>query len=202
MGDLYTGYILKGISEPDFPGKRSADGSGRVEIILGGWSFGGMLSLEVAKRLSESKRVKVIGILMIDSLCPVKTLPSTKIAPYDTSEEGKNKNQILSQRAMVQARKMIREWDLPVWEDRSQRPRTILLRAKERVPIEEGEGINLTDVYRDERNLGWDRYDEQLFEEVVDIEGHHFDLFAFERIDGITASIRKALDKLDTPRTV
>lgn len=198
MGALYAGDILKALADPDFPTKRSADGSGNSEIILGGWSLGGMLSLEIAKRLSTEPKVKVTGILMIDSLCPVQGEISTKIAPYDTSEEGKTKNQILSQRAMVEARRMIRSWDMPVWEDTSQRPRAILLRAKERVAVANGEGVSLTDVYRDQRTLGWDRYDENMFEEVDDVEGHHYNLFAFERIDTISASIRKALRKLDS----
>lgn len=197
MGELYTSFILKAIAEAKFPRKKSADGSERAEIILGGWSLGGMLSLEVAKCLSTIPKVKVIGILMIDSICPVKSTGSIKIAPYDTSEEGKNKNQILSQKAMVEARRMIQSWDIPVWKDTSQRPRIILLRAKERVPVENGDGISLTDVYREERNLGWDRYDKELFEEIIDIEGHHFNVFAFDRIDAITESIRNGLNKLD-----
>lgn len=40
------------------------------EIILGGWSLGGLISLEVARILAEDSAICVIGIVMIDSVYP------------------------------------------------------------------------------------------------------------------------------------
>lgn len=195
MGKLYSRYILQAISDPDFPAQRKADGV--MEILLGGWSLGGHLSLEVARQLAEESRIRVIGILMMDTVYPVRPTHSVTITPPDMSEEGKTANQILSQRAMFEARRMIIGWQAPSWEGvSSRRPPAVLLRAKKAVPVE-GEGVGIADVYRGDRNLGWDRYDKDLIQEIIDVEGHHFDLFAFENIEGITAAIRKGLKTLE-----
>ncbi|KAK7426465.1 hypothetical protein QQZ08_007060 [Neonectria magnoliae] len=196
MGSLYAGFIKTAIADPDFPSKRNPDGS--VDILLGGWSMGGLLSLEVARQLAEDCSVRIIGILMIDSVYPIRSPSGPNVAPVNTSEEGKSKNQILSQRAMTEARRMIKTWDLPVWEGSlaGRRPPTAMLRAKAYVPTE-GEGVSLVDTYRLDRNLGWDRYEEGMLTEVLDIEGHHFDIFAFHRIPGITKTIKESLDTLE-----
>lgn len=196
MGKLYSRYILQAISDPDFPAKRKTDGV--LDILLGGWSLGGHLSLEVARQLAEESRVRVIGILMVDTVYPVRPSDSSvTIAPPDMSEEGKTPNQILSQRAMFEARRMIMSWQAPTWEGASSpRPPVVLLRAKKAVPVE-GEGVGIADVYRSDRNLGWNRYEEGFIEHIIDVEGHHFDLFAFENITGITAAIRKGLQRLE-----
>ncbi|KAM5356579.1 hypothetical protein ACJ41O_003225 [Fusarium nematophilum] len=198
MARLYCGFIKQAVKEVGFPKRRNADGKAR--IILGGWSLGGLLSLEMAKQLGsdDTSGVEVIGILMVDSLYPIKALPSDKVAPAETSEEGKTKNQVLSQRAMNDARRMIREWDVPVWEGDSagQRPLTYLLRAKKAVP-QSGDGTSLVDLTRQERNLGWDAYDKDMFSEVVDVEGHHFDMFSFENIEGISVAMKQALIGLE-----
>ncbi|KAH7141387.1 Alpha/Beta hydrolase protein [Dactylonectria estremocensis] len=198
MGKLYSGFIKKTISEPDFPSKRNSDGS--VNILLGGWSLGGLLSLEVARQLAEDCSVRIIGILMMDSICPIAPPTGTRVASSRESEEGKSKNQILSDRAMAEARRMIRSWDLPVWDGHltGQRPRISMLRAKERVPTKGDEGVKLVDVYRMDKHLGWDGYEENLFVEVVPVEGHHFNMFSFDRIPAITEAIKKSLDKLES----
>ncbi|KAF7563609.1 hypothetical protein G7046_g522 [Stylonectria norvegica] len=191
MGALYSGFIRELVAGPDFPARRNAEGG--VDIILGGWSLGGMLSLEVANQLADDTAVKVIGILMIDSVYPIRPSEPVVTAPADTSEDGKTKNQILSQRTMFEARRMIQTWELPVWDAR---PRTVLLRATQPVPTK-AEGVNVVDVYRENKRLGWDQYDKDMFAEVVDVEGHHFNLFPLANIKPITASIKRALDGLE-----
>ncbi|KAF4981879.1 hypothetical protein FZEAL_2399 [Fusarium zealandicum] len=192
MARLYCGFIKNAIREPEFPKRRNADG--KVRLLLGGWSLGGLLSLEMAKQLDkEDSGVEVIGILMVDSVYPVKRFTT---APANVSEEGKRKNEILSDRAMVDARRMIQHWTPPVWDGDSagQRPRTTMLRANKSVPDQRGE---LVDGRREERNLGWDAHEKDMFAQVVDVEGHHFELFSFENIEGISEAIKKALVDLE-----
>ncbi|KAF5631790.1 polyketide synthase [Fusarium sp. NRRL 52700] len=114
--------------------------------------------------------------------------------PGKDSKEGKNKNQILADLAMADARRMIQAWTPPVW-DEGRRPRISLLRAKKAVPS--ADGTDLVDWSREERNLGWDMYDKNFFADVVDIEGHHYEVFKFEFIEDISNKMKKALDDLE-----
>ncbi|OAX36486.1 putative polyketide synthase [Rhizopogon vinicolor AM-OR11-026] len=65
MAESYTDVVLGAI--PD-------------QIIIGGWSFGGILAFEIARRLVRHGR-HVLGIILIDSPCPGKhgSLPTSVI---------------------------------------------------------------------------------------------------------------------------
>ncbi|KJZ77213.1 hypothetical protein HIM_03534 [Hirsutella minnesotensis 3608] len=197
MGRLYAKRIRSAVSQADFPARKNSDGS--VNIFIGGWSLGGLLSLEVAKVLADDPLVRITGILMIDSICPRRPADfSGALAVPDTSEEGKTKNQVLSQRCMTEARRMVAEWDVPVWPCRlaSKRPKMVLLRATDYIPVE-SPGISSLDVCRQDPALGWGQYDETMFEHVLDAQGHHFNLFAFERVSATTEVVRRGLDRLE-----
>lgn len=197
MGRLYAGMIKAAVAEPDFPSRRNPDGN--VDILLGGWSLGGLLSLEVARQLAdECGGLRVLGILMMDSVCPVKKPDGPLAAPATISEEGKTKNQILTIRAMAEARRMLATWDIPVWDGplAGRRPRVSMVRAKEPVPME-GTEVSAVDGHRVDKNLGWDQYAEDMFTEVVEVEGHHFDMFSFDHIQGVTKVIKNCLETLE-----
>lgn len=204
MGRLYATWIRDAIRDPDFPAKRRGRPEQRVDILLGGWSLGGMLSLEVAKQLIDDPEVRVRGIVMIDSVYPGSYDPSSpgrwESKPLD--EEGKSRNQILSGRAMREARRMVGHWTVPTWDDDSQatdkRPPMVLLRAKEPVPQDDDSQHGGLDVNRADKMLGWAAYDASLFRDVIDVEGHHFNMFDNQRIPDITAALIKALAKLDS----
>ena len=59
MGRLYAKLIRKEVLKPTFPGPRNCDES--VDILLGGWSLGGLLSMQVAKELEDDMTVRVMG---------------------------------------------------------------------------------------------------------------------------------------------
>lgn len=64
-------------------------------------------------------------------------------------------------------------------------PPTILLRCKEYVPVSNSENpnaISKVDITRDRRLLGWDEYNPDLIQCVLDIPGHHFSLFAEQNV--------------------
>ncbi|RFU81819.1 hypothetical protein TARUN_410 [Trichoderma arundinaceum] len=238
MAHVYARWIRETVLEEGFPARRrNRDGS--TSIMLGGWSLGGLLSMEIARQLADDNVVRVVGILMIDSVYPGKSLslgsiplvptsgppvrrriseakiPEVKIREIkldddvsseddsssddaSTEGDGLTKNQILSKRCMAEAVRMVRQWRLPEWTGMlyNRRPRVVLLRAKNYVPTKEGRVVGL-DLNRDDRMLGWGDYDEEMFSDVFDVEGHHFDMFAFDRIDGISRSIKKGLDRLE-----
>ncbi|KAF4451130.1 hypothetical protein F53441_5829 [Fusarium austroafricanum] len=192
MARLYTGWIKETVETPDFPKRLNKDG--KYRLLLGGWSMGGHLSLEIAKQLEDSN-IEVIGILMVDTVYPHKYSSKTRKRPGEGTTEGKNKNQILADLAMADARRMIQAWTPPVW-DEGCRPRISLLRAKEAVPMEGG-GVENVDMSREERNLGWDMYDKNFFAEVTDIEGHHYEVYRFDFIPDVSEKTKKAFDELE-----
>ncbi|KAK4189113.1 Alpha/Beta hydrolase protein [Podospora australis] len=182
----------------------------RGKIILGGWSLGGLLSLEIANQISKNPITypfDVTGIIMIDSVCP-RMLTQPAAAPVvqhvltwgvNTREETKEK----VMRCFAHAGKMVKEWKLPEWEDthiKNRPPPVILLRATDAVPIPEGEtGMSRVDVHRHDRLLGWGGYRRDLITKVVDIPGHHFNIFNEQsNLDVATEEIRKACLDLET----
>ncbi|KAK2597428.1 hypothetical protein QQS21_005976 [Conoideocrella luteorostrata] len=198
MGDLYTRWIRETVASPTFPRRNGKDG--RIDILVGGWSLGGMLSLEVARCLADDRNINVCGILMIDSVypCAAKQLANSQTIS-EPPEEGLTKNQILAQRCMTQARRMVGEWQVPVWNGpfAGKRPRAVLLRATGYVPTE-GNTVPGLDKHRKDKMLGWGEYDANMFDAVFDVEGHHFDLFAYSRVEETTAVVARALEKLDS----
>ncbi|KAJ3472213.1 hypothetical protein NLG97_g11185 [Lecanicillium saksenae] len=174
-----------------------------------------MTSLEIARQLEGDPDVRVKGILMIDSAYPAMLAHRKQQMVREAGggqegelgdpqalaqeEVGKSKNQVLSIRAMREARKMIARWELPRWEGelRGRRPPAILIRARDSLYSEDW--TSAIDASRGVRTLGWDAYDEGMFVDVLEVDGHHFNMFDHSRIPGITAAISKALTKLDPP---
>ncbi|KLU85239.1 hypothetical protein MAPG_04267 [Magnaporthiopsis poae ATCC 64411] len=76
-------------------------------------------------------------------------------------------------------------------------PPAILLRAQETVPMEEGEDVARVDLARDDRRLGWDQYRPGLFRDVVDIPGHHYNIFAEANVDEARSALIDACEALE-----
>ncbi|TGJ86321.1 hypothetical protein E0Z10_g2450 [Xylaria hypoxylon] len=179
------------------------------EILLGGWSLGGLLSLEVAWQLAnrpaDSKRpkFKVLGMIFIDSvytkrLYELRNMPDLTAQPIVKSPE-QLKAMPLREKVdlnMTHARMMIAHWEMPDWKGReAEIPPTILMRAKELVR-EDGQAF--VDYSREFRLLGWDLYHSaRWIKEVVDLDGHHFNIFEDKYLKDITAKIAAAADELD-----
>lgn len=187
-------------------------------ILLGGWSLGGILSLEMARILADDPDYHVLGLVMVDSICPgsIKAEDWQRGIAYKgqfsdvTSQETKERVTWCFSEAV----KVISEYQLPSWEqDQGSNggggaegsakapvrcPPAILLRAAEMVPVEE-DAPSRVDLVRNDRSLGWNAYRDGFFQEIVDVPGHHFSIFAFDNIDKITASLIEACKKLEDP---
>lgn len=64
-------------------------------------------------------------------------------------------------------------------------PPTILLRCNEYVPVSKSKtpgAVSRVDIARDCRTLGWDEYNPDLVQYVLDIPGHHFNVFTEENV--------------------
>ncbi|ETS73689.1 hypothetical protein PFICI_14635 [Pestalotiopsis fici W106-1] len=198
----------------DLIGKALPNGG---EIILGGWSLGGILSLEMAHQIATDKDLRpkftVLGIVMVDSLLP----PPRGTPATDTTQKPQELGRVTDRtpdeiRAldlkakvdvnMTHARRMVARWEPPRWKKAAagpvlRPPPTILLRANEAV---DGPTPSFADFARGDRMLGWGWYNEEngrFLRGVVDIQGHHFSVFKDEYIEDITAKICEAANKLE-----
>ncbi|KAK4203032.1 Alpha/Beta hydrolase protein [Triangularia verruculosa] len=198
----------------------------RGNLIIGGWSLGGLLSLEVASQLAVEgeNKINLLGIVMVDSVCPLswknkgegfmRVIKNGVAWGPHTKEETKQK----VTRCFAESSRMVGEWELPKWEAQPvaptpfdgigrwemmreiKPPPVILLRARERVPVPgEAEGtVSRVDVCRDDSMLGWGEYRKDLITKVVDIPGHHFNIFSnMANLDVATEEIRKACLELE-----
>jgi thioesterase domain-containing protein len=177
-----------------------------------GWSFGGLLSLEIARCLLEDSNVSVIGLIMIDS-----PYPRSSISEFENfsdeffAPEGSNPAlQLKLQHCIQIARQMIRDWDPPSWHVGS----SIFQESKEAsenvsplnaslvamplsVPPSPPPAIllkaaeyvpnqdgttNGIDVYRKEKRLGWENYEHNFIRVALDIKGNHYSVFAQEKV--------------------
>ncbi|KAI0122017.1 alpha/beta-hydrolase [Daldinia grandis] len=197
MATYYVGLLSKAIPEGG-------------DILLGGWSLGGLLSLEMAHRIAVARRdggtgakFRVKGMVFIDSLCPSYSdemrarLPAEPVVlSAQESEAMKLKEKVNLN--MTHARIMVSFWDLPRWEDGLQAPPTIILRAKEWFSRDPSKSF--VDFTREDRLLGWGNYNEEhgsFIKDIVDVEGHHFSIFNFDYLDDVTRKVRAAADQLD-----
>lgn len=142
-----------------------------------------MISLEVARLLQASGSVRVVGILLIDSMCPWSevfraraTVASSHRPVYRPTTSEKTKAKI--DRCFDAARSMILSWDRP---PAFKPPTAVLIRAlEEMVPIDRpGDAETPADI---DHSLGWLDYEYLQIELVIKTSGNHFTMFADNRV--------------------
>ncbi|XMA14643.1 hypothetical protein WAI453_007434 [Rhynchosporium graminicola] len=165
-------------------------------VILGGWSFGGHLSLEVAYMLREDDSGhEVIGMVFIDTSFPVrstdKQLSYHKI-PFHPSVPIRRR--VMAQRCMDEAVTLLNRWQPPTWykfgthdQQNVMPPATVLLRAKDKSSLSEFE----------DPKLGWGRYDHDFIQSVIHIDGNHFNLFEGPRIMTVCLQLQVACNEIE-----
>ncbi|KAH6850406.1 Alpha/Beta hydrolase protein [Chaetomium sp. MPI-CAGE-AT-0009] len=200
MARLYLGFVASVIP----PGG---------DVILGGWSLGGLLALEMAHQAAAdpARRVRVVGIVMVDSVCPLAPAAGSRpavVVPHAVQwhEHTRPETREKVTRCFAEALRMVGEWTLPVWEDKAgdgpRPPPVVMLGARERVPV--ADGVSRVDLHREDRLLGWGGYRKDLINEVIDIPGHHYNIFdTDDNLDAATEAIARAcvlVEKLDGSR--
>ncbi|KAK4127995.1 alpha/beta-hydrolase [Parathielavia appendiculata] len=182
------------------------------DVIIGGWSLGGLISLEVARQMADDwdTSLNLLGIVMIDSVCPmVLRAPRLQLLQHvmQWSEHTKQETRERVTRCFAEAVRMVGEWTLPVWERTQEKgsrasiarrpPPVILLRAMYKVPVT-GDGVTRVDIHRLDRQLGWGNYRQDLITKVIDIPGHHFNIFHTEdNLNATTEAISRACLELE-----
>jgi thioesterase domain-containing protein len=139
---------------------------------------------QLATDTSITPKFNVLGIVMVDSVCPKKVadFPGlAKVWPMERVDKSPEEVKCMKLKDkvdlnMTHARVMIQRWDMPKW-DGTPVPPTILLRAKELV---DGTTGSFVDHSRHDRLLGWEPYNKEnggFIRDIVDIQGHHFSIF-------------------------
>ncbi|KAI0468183.1 Alpha/Beta hydrolase protein [Xylaria cf. heliscus] len=185
-------------------------------ILLGGWSFGGALSLEIAWQLANQPADKfpkfsVEGMIFIDSVYPKALAESPDMPKAMTQPIVKSPEELSAMTPkekvtlnMQHCQMMMANWKLPNWEGRENSiPETILLRAKEPVPSDDHNksyvhSKSYVDHTRDDRWLGWKQYHgARWIKKIWDIDGHHFNIFDEKYSIDMTVKITAAADEIN-----
>lgn len=154
-------------------------------------------------------------------MCPlVLTAPALPVVQHaiQWSEHTRQETRDRVMRCFSDATRMVREWKMPAWDDErkdgqynnsvrtvsttagfraSGPPPVILLRALEPVPVPD-DGVSRVDIHRGDKLLGWANYRKDLVTKVIEIPGHHFNIFHTEEtLEATTEGIRKACLELE-----
>ncbi|OJD36918.1 thioesterase domain containing protein [Diplodia corticola] len=162
-------------------------------VLLGGWSFGGHLALQLAHIISSDSLggFEVAGIIMIDSSCPLGERYTSKDGGEHTipfKEDVPVHMRKVAQASMDRTVRMLAQWNPPTWPTGSSGPpRALLLRAQESV---------------DQRNqrspkLDWELYPHDFIESVTPIPGNHFNLFEVGNVSILSAALREGCKQLE-----
>ncbi|RAQ58613.1 nonribosomal peptide synthase [Aspergillus flavus] len=199
-------------------------------IILGGWSSGGLISLEVALCL-KSGPFEVKGVIMVDSVFPAPSLvDETFLAPSssETNDTAMAADGTLAKMNMFQFNSMLKEYSPPSFEDLFQdldaskaglcheqrsnvNPITEDTHHAERFPVHllRASSTKASIGELDENmksfldaTLGWEHYRPRLVSEVDLIDAEHYSLFSANTVAETTRHIRDFCDRITKSRKV
>ncbi|KAF2257598.1 alpha/beta-hydrolase [Lojkania enalia] len=178
---------LQEMSRRHYAAIKSLVSEGR--ILVGGWSLGGMIALQVAWIFARDPKVKVDGIIMVDSPFPDYRHVVCLAPDSPVSEDGPipatNKLEI----SILRSVNMLHNWRPPVWR-RERQPYTVMLCATERVISEDQPALSFIDQFRDSPTLGWDeRAGSVVVDKSYPIQGHHFNIFEPRNIASVTETM-------------
>lgn len=162
------------------------------KIILGGWSFGGLLALEVvnAITLDKSAGFKVIGLILIDSGHALATdAKSTSLETFqnlleDDLPRHAPKTVLTS---MDPSMKKIAEWKLSRWPQGLDKPPAVLIRA--------AEGLNIN--CNPPSDFGWRFCEHNVVDSVQIVPRDHFSIFENGNVEILSIRLRDLCKHFD-----
>lgn len=169
-----------------------------------GWSFGGVLAVQIAHMLATSGRgLRVSRIILIDSVYPRCPRPEAQKEPaklhHAPALPGVNqetRDKLMT--ALMRATCLSDQWDPPSWAlprtgvlgtARSRDvdptpPHAVLIRAKDLVPMADPAEKCPLDRTRFLPQLGWEDMLEGFVEQVIETTGNHYSVFDSEHVSG------------------
>ncbi|CAD6448955.1 e9ace0ac-dd26-4b35-b68d-f03de30a661a [Sclerotinia trifoliorum] len=186
MGELYAGMIRGKVS--------------RGKVLLGGWSAGGSVAIQVAKCLENIPEICVAGTILLDTPFPdfpdwrPKDEPPVQfhlpVAPDQTAQ-----NRLAQQQAVNDIIHALSVWELPIWEDGRRPPPAVFIRALEAVSTE---NVVEVDWFRGEYALGWRKYPYEFIIQELRVHGDHFSIFTPLYLPELSTKLREACELLDS----
>ncbi|KAI0449074.1 putative polyketide synthase [Xylaria acuta] len=174
--------------------------------LLGGWSFGGVVAFEAARRLKQLGHA-VIGVILIDSPPPINHQPLSSSLIHAVVQQGKLPGtdtgkaiQALIRSSFAACANLLGAFS-PRTVDEMAAPNLYLLRSREGWKYPTDPHI-MTDVWVQDRSDpqtavgGW----EEMSQSKVrweDIPGDHFRVFDRVNVDAVTDAIRRASLELE-----
>ncbi|KAF2468735.1 alpha/beta-hydrolase [Lindgomyces ingoldianus] len=180
-------------------------------IILGGWSIGGLISLEMSHILSKVPNITVVGVVMIESLFP-GLLNSQNITVEVQDLCFRSKMSVYERKRVAklifEATRVAKSYESAIWTPEISRHddlnhckiasdsaalRTadanppsplVLVKASDPVPSRQGTVIPTL--------LGWDQLGDRWITAVYTVQGHHFSIFEEENVGYLTIILREA----------
>uniref|UniRef100_L2FIA7 Thioesterase domain-containing protein n=1 Tax=Colletotrichum fructicola (strain Nara gc5) TaxID=1213859 RepID=L2FIA7_COLFN len=172
----------------------------RGDILLGGWSFGGIVAIQMAHMLAaEGRGLVCSGLILIDTiyLSPSRSLGSganSNLAPsMPINVTPDTRDEILV--SLVRCHMLCSSWLPPSWAC-CRVPRAVLIKATDPIsgqPEHLAEhlgdrdptgdrnlGLCRLDAQRHQFDLGWSETQPGLVTAVIDTPGHHYALFSDE----------------------
>ncbi|CAI4212847.1 unnamed protein product [Parascedosporium putredinis] len=184
-----------------------------LRFLLGGWSLGGILSLQITKELQSTPDpdIEIAGLLLIDSMYPVSLSPNgPPYVPISSSlpalAPGATKTQVLSRACMTKAAAMLLAWTAPVLAHpvpppSSSRPATPSPWALTLTTGDDGvqtTTVSAIDTHRADRELGWGHYRPGWIRAVYDVPGDHFSMFSIFNAEAMTPVVERACRTLES----
>ncbi|KAJ7634563.1 putative polyketide synthase [Roridomyces roridus] len=187
MASAYVKYILSTTSGP---------------LLLGGWSFGGVVAYEIALQLS-SRGIQVKGIILIDSPSPINHVPlSDSLIDNVLALERRSGLSTLIKRQFSINTRLIAEY-VP-HATASICPPLVLLRSSKPFSLQGCPDIPtwLSDRSDPQTSVaGWQSL-AHCSVKVLDIPGHHFEPFHSSNISQLSLRIADACQYLESLQSV
>ncbi|KAE8153724.1 Alpha/Beta hydrolase protein [Aspergillus avenaceus] len=192
---LAVGGTLQEISRRYYSAIKSIVPEGRV--LLGGWSLGEMIALQVAWIFSRDPKVSVDGIIMVDSPFPDYRHVVDCDLDSPISEDGPTDATTRLENSILRTVNMLHNWRLPVWR-RQPQPYTVMLCATERVTHATLPALSFVDQFRDSPSLGWnERAGFPVVSKNYLIKGHHFSLFEPRNVASVTMAVATVAKEME-----
>ena len=162
-----------------------------IKLTFGGWSLGGQLGIDIGRILAQNSksRLRVIGVVMIDTLFPYWGPAETVHAEFPVDLVLGNcppdmKEEIL--RCTQWSKQDTLEWVDRNWKGKEglegieaeEPPPAVLLYATKYIPVENSRNgaVAMTDYLRHAKG-GWDLFPHQFISATWELPAHHFGLF-------------------------
>ncbi|KAL2060535.1 hypothetical protein VTL71DRAFT_9176 [Oculimacula yallundae] len=180
----------------------------RGKIVLGGWSFGGLVAVQLAHELRSHSTLEVQGIILMEAIYPsipegnqdVSAWPGLSAIRSAAVREKVTKS-------ITQSSHIMDTWSPPAWvskdlgvtlsaEARTSQPTVVLLRGmKDDVP-DNTYAVRFNRL-RKQPLLGWEEYKSGFITKVFEIEGSHLTLFETENASITCPHLRTEKDTLN-----